>query len=304
MGNSSIIGFIGLGIMGKPMAGHLINAGYQLIVHDINLDSVQEMIDRGASQASSPREVAEKTSRIITMLPDSPDVEAVTFGENGLIEGTQKGTIYADMSSIAPSVAVKVAEALKKKGVECLDAPVSGGQLGAQEAILSIMVGGTKEVFDEFLPIFEKLGKTITLCGENGAGQIVKACNQIQVAMNFVGMAEAFVLGAKAGVDPGIILKVLSGGYAQTRVMDVRGPKLINGDFEPGFKSAFHFKDLNIIMKTATDFGVPLPVTSVVHSLYNAMVSKGRGDYDHSGIVTIIEDLAGVEARTNMKAEE
>ena len=304
MGNSSIIGFIGLGIMGKPMAGHLINAGYQLIVHDINLDSVQELVDKGASQASSPREVAEKTSRIITMLPDSPDVEAVTFGDNGLIEGAQKGTIYADMSSIAPSVAVKVAEVLKKKGVECIDAPVSGGQLGAQEAILSIMVGGKKEVFDEFLPIFEKLGKTITLCGENGAGQIVKACNQIQVAMNFVGMAEAFVLGAKAGVDPGIILKVLSGGYAQTRVMDVRGPKLINGDFEPGFKSAFHFKDLNIIMKTATDFGVPLPVTSVVHSLYNAMVSKGRGDYDHSGIVTIIEDLAGVEARTNMKAEE
>jgi len=170
--------------------------------------------------------------------------------------------------------------------------------VGAEQASLSIMVGGEQSDFDAFLPIFEKMGKTITLCGPSGSGQIVKACNQVQVAMNFVGMAEALVLGAKAGVDPAVILKVLSGGYAQTRVMDVRGPKIIEGDFTPGFKSAFHFKDLNIILKTAVDYNVPLPATSVAHALFNAMISKGRGDLDHSGVITILEDLAEVQART------
>ncbi|MCK4858677.1 MAG: NAD-binding protein, partial [candidate division Zixibacteria bacterium] len=168
---------------------------------------------------------------------------------------------------------------------------------------LSIMVGGKEEDFNIFMPVFKKLGKTITLCGKNGAGQIVKASKQIQVAMNFVGMAEALVLGAKAGVDPAIIIKVLSGGYAQTRVMDVRGEKVVNGDFEPGFKSRFHYKDLNIIMKTALDYKVPLPVTGVVHELFTAMMAKGRGDLDHSGIITVIEELAGIEARTKKKNE-
>ena len=298
MTNTRRIGFIGLGIMGKPMAGHLIEAGYELVVHDINREPIEEMASRGAREASSPKEVAEQANRIITMLPDSPDVEAVALGSHGLIEGVTEATIYADMSSIAPTFAVKVADEMKKKGVRCLDAPVSGGQVGAEQATLSIMVGGEKHSFKEFLPIFKKMGKTITLCGGSGAGQTVKACNQIQVAMNLVGMAEAFVLGSKVGVDPAIILKVLSGGYAQTRVMDVRGPKLIQGDFDPGFKSAFHFKDLNIILKTATEYGVPLPATSVVHALFNAMIAKGRGDLDHSGVITIIEDLAGIKART------
>ena len=160
------------------------------------------------------------------------------------------------------------------------------------------MVGGDEATFNEVMPIFEKLGKTITLCGPNGAGQTVKACNQIQVALNFVGMAEALVLGAKAGVDPAIIVKVLSGGYAQTRVMDVRGPRVIRGDFQPGFKSKFHYKDLNIIMKTSNDYNVPLPATAVAHELFNAMIAAGRGDLDHSGIITVLEDLAGVQART------
>jgi 2-hydroxy-3-oxopropionate reductase len=298
MADKGVIGFIGLGIMGKPMAGHLIKAGYELVVHDVNREPIKDLVSRGAREAFSPKEVAERVKRIITMLPDSPDVEEVALGPNGIIEGVKEGTIYADMSSIAPAVAVRVAQEMKRKGADCLDAPVSGGQVGAEQATLSIMVGGEQKIFDQFLPVFEKLGKTITLCGGNGAGQTVKACNQIQVAMNFIGMAEAFVLGAKAGVDPAIILKVLSGGYAQTRVMDVRGPKVVAGDFSPGFRSRFHFKDLNIIMKTATDYGVPLPVTSVVHALFNAMIAKGRGDLDHSGIITIIEDLAGVQART------
>jgi 2-hydroxy-3-oxopropionate reductase len=202
------------------------------------------------------------------------------------------------MSSISPRVTVRVAQELGALGMRCLDAPVSGGETGARNATLSIMVGGPEDLFEEVKPIFEVLGKTITLCGTNGTGQIVKACNQIQVALNFVGMAEAFVLGAKAGVDPAVILKVLSGGYAQTRVMDVRGPRLIHGDFEPGFKSKFHLKDLNIIMETAKDLNVPLPCTAITQQLFNALVCAGRGDLDHSAVITILEDLARVHART------
>jgi 2-hydroxy-3-oxopropionate reductase len=182
--------------------------------------------------------------------------------------------------------------------VRCLDAPVSGGEVGAQNATLSIMVGGSQELFNEVLPILQIMGKTVTLCGPNGAGQTVKACNQIQVALNFVGMAEALTLGAKAGVDPAIIIQVLSGGYAQTRVMDVRGPRAIHGDFEPGFKSRFHYKDLNIIMETARELLVPLPATAVAHELFSALLAAGRGDLDHSAVLTVLEDLAGVEART------
>jgi 2-hydroxy-3-oxopropionate reductase len=232
------------------------------------------------------------------MVPDSPDVETVALGPDGIIEAAREGLIYVDMSTIAPGVAVKVAEALGQKGVRCLDAPVSGGESGAQNATLSIMAGGPEDLFNEVLPVFEVMGKTVTLCGENGAGQTVKACNQIQVALNFIGMAEAFVLGAKANVDPAIILKVLSGGYAQTRVMDARGSKLIKGDFQPGFKSKFHLKDLNIIMETARELNVPLPCTAVARQLFNAIIASGRGDLDHSAVINIIEDLAKVEART------
>lgn len=295
------VGFIGLGIMGKPMAKHLIDAGYGLTVFDINTSAVDELVSYGAQRGNSPKDVAEKSNYLITVLPDSPDVESVALGENGILAGITSGVFYADMSSIAPVTAKKVAEELGKKGARCLDAPVSGGQLGAEQASLSIMVGGSQEDFDAFLPLFNKLGKTVTLCGPNGAGQTVKACNQIQVAMNFVGMAEALVLGAKAGVDPEIIVKVLSGGYAQTRVMDVRGPKVVEGDFTPGFKSKFHLKDLNIIMSTAKDYLVPLPATSVIHELFTSMVVKGNGDLDHSGIITVIEELAGVQARTKKK---
>lgn len=292
-----VIGFIGLGIMGRPMAGHLLKAGYALVVHDLNRQAVAELVAAGAAEAFSPREVAARSDVIITMLPDSPDVEAVALGPNGLIEGVRPGTLYADMSTIAPTVAVKVAQTLGAKGVRCLDAPVSGGEVGAINATLSIMVGGAEADFAAMQPVFEKLGKTITLCGPNGAGQIVKACNQIQVALNILGMAEALVLGAKAGVDPAIIHKVLSGGYAQSRVADVRGPKVLQGDFRPGFKARFHFKDLNIILKTGNDYGVPLPVTSLVHELFAALLAAGDGDLDHTAVITVLEKLAGVEAR-------
>ena len=292
------IGFIGLGIMGRPMAGHLLKAGYALVVHDVVRQAVVAAVEAGASAASSPREVAERSDVIITMLPDSPEVEAVALGPSGLIEGVRPGVLYADMSSIAPTAAVKVANALGERGARCLDAPVSGGEVGAINATLSIMVGGDEAAFEAMRPIFEKLGKTITLCGPNGAGQIVKACNQIQVALNIIGMAEALVLGAKAGVDPAIIHKVLSGGYAQSRVSDVRGPKVIQGDFKPGFKARFHFKDLNIILKTGNDYGVPLPVTSLVHELFAALLAGGKGELDHSAVITVLECLAGAEART------
>ena len=292
------IGFIGLGIMGRPMAKHLLDAGHELVVHDVNSEPVQELVSAGAEAASSPREIAEKSHVIITMLPDSPDVQLVALGSDGLIKGVSKGDIYVDMSTIAPSVAAAVAEAMGEKGVRCLEAPVSGGDVGAINATLSIMVGGDEATFNEMLPVFEEMGKTVTLCGPSGAGQTVKACNQIQVALNIVGMAEALVLGSKAGVDPAIIHQVLSGGYAQSRVSDVRGPRVIQGDFQPGFRGRFHFKDLNIVMKTGNDYGVPLPVTSLVHELFAAMLAAGRGDLDHTGVITVLEGLAGVEART------
>jgi len=284
--------------MGRHMSGHLIDAGYELNAFDVNAAAVKELAEKGAKVRANCMEVAANSAVVISMVPDSPDVEKVALGENGIITAAREGLIYIDMSTIAPAVSQRVAETLGRKGVRCLDAPVSGGEAGAQSASLSIMVGGEQALFEEMRPIFEVLGKTITYCGKSGAGQIVKACNQIQVAMNFIGMAEAFVLGTKAGVDPAIILKVLSGGYAQTRVMDVRGSKIIKGEFEPGFKSRFHYKDLNIIMDTARELKVPLPATAVAHELFSALLASGRGDLDHSAVIQVIEDLAGVEARS------
>ncbi len=292
------IGFIGLGIMGRPMSKHLLAAGYSLVVYDIAPAAVDELKAAGATAAASPREVAARSQVIISMLPDSPDVEQVALGPRGLIASAHPGLIYIDMSTISPGMAVRVSEELGKLGVGCLDAPVSGGETGAINASLSIMVGGPEDLYEEMLPIFQVMGKTITYCGANGAGQTVKACNQIQTALNMIAMSEALVLGAKAGVDPAIILKVLSGGYAQTRVMDVRGPKVIRGDFEPGFKSKFHYKDLNIIMETAKQLNVPLPATAIAHELFAALVASGGGDLDHSAVIKVFEDLAKVEART------
>ena len=297
-----VIGFIGLGIMGRPMAEHLLKAGYSLVVLDKNPIPVAELEALGAQPAAYPKAVAAQSSVIITMLPDSPDVELVALGEEGIVEGAVQGLVYVDMSSIAPTSAVKVAHALSEKGVRCLDAPVSGGQVGAQNAALSIMVGGDKDLFEAMLPVFRVMGKTVTHCGKNGAGQIVKACNQIQVALNIAGMSEALVLGAKAGVDPAVIIQVLSGGYAQNRVMDVRGPKVVHGDFQPGFKSRFHFKDLNIILNTGADFNVALPVTTTVHRLFAELLDAGGGDLDHTGLITVLEQMAQHEARTALKS--
>jgi 2-hydroxy-3-oxopropionate reductase len=292
------IGFIGIGIMGSHMSRHLMNAGYEVVAFDVYTPALDALVADGAAEGVSCADVAARSDVVITMLPDSPDVEKVALGEAGIIESAREGLIYIDMSTIAPGMAIKVSKTLGELGVRCLDAPVSGGEVGAQNAKLSIMVGGPSDLFEEVKPILGIMGGTVTLCGESGAGQTVKACNQIQVALNFVGMAEALVLGAKAGVDPAIIIQVLSGGYAQTRVMDVRGPMAIRGNFAPGFRSRFHYKDLNIIMDTATDLQVPLPATAVAHELFTALMATGRGELDHSAVLNIIEDMAGIQART------
>ena len=292
------IGFIGLGIMGKPMSRHLLQAGYVVVAHNRSRESAAELADAGAREAHSPKEVAENSDIVVTMLPDSPDVEEVALGPGGIIEGVSKGDIYVDMSTIAPSVALKVGKAMAGKGVRCLDAPVSGGDVGAQNATLSIMVGGEEDVFNTVKPVFEAMGKNIVLCGPLGSGQTVKACNQVLVAVTIAGVSEALTLGAKAGVDPANIVQVLSGGLARCGVLENRGERMVNGDFEPGFRIRLHYKDLNIIMKTGSDYNVPLPVTSIVHELFNLALAKNRGELDHSGLLTVVEDLAGVQART------
>jgi 2-hydroxy-3-oxopropionate reductase len=286
------IGFIGLGIMGKPMVANLMQAGYPLVVHDIQPERLVEAEAAGAQVVETPRAAAEASEVIITMLPDSPDVESVVMGEDGILEGVRSSQIYIDMSTISPAVAIQLAEELGKKGVASLDAPVSGGEVGAVNGTLSIMVGGEAAVLDQVRPILEAVGKTITLCGGHGAGQTVKACNQIQVAMNIVGMAEAFTLAANAGVDPAIVLQVLSGGYAQCRVMDVRGPKVVAGDFAPGFKARFHHKDLNIALQTANELSSPLPGTALAQQLFKALLAAGDGDLDHTALIRVVADRA------------
>ena len=291
------VGLIGLGIMGRPMAKNLLNAGYALVVHDIDREPVDELVGLGATEAPSPKEVASHSDVVITMLPDSPDVELVALGHEGVMEGIRPGSIYVDMSTISPTVALKTAEVGAQRGVKVLDAPVSGGDVGAQKGTLSIMVGGDEETFDEVLPIFQVLGKNIVLCGGNGAGQTVKACNQILVAITIEGVAEALVLAAKAGVDPAKVVQVLSGGLARCGVLDNRGQRIVNRDFEPGFRCRLHYKDLRIAIAAGQDYDVALPVTGLVHEMFKQMELSGRGDLDHSGLVTLIEDMSQIEVK-------
>ncbi len=295
------VGFIGLGAMGKPMAANLINAGYPVVVHNRSRAAVKELVTLGAGEAQTPQEVAERSDVFITCLPDGPDVKAVALGKDGLVAGAKPKGIFIDMSTIAPEVAIEVADRLGEKGVRCLDAPVSGGDVGAQQGTLSIMVGGEKDTFQEVKPILEVLGKTIVHCGGHGAGQTVKACNQIQVALNLMGMAEALVLGSRANVDPAIIVEVLSGGFAQSRVMDVRGPRVIKRIFEPGFKSRLHYKDLNIVRDTAHALNLSLPASALAHELFGAMQAQGWGDLDHSAIIRVIESLSAVVVATQQE---
>ena len=288
------IGFIGLGIMGKPMVRNLVKAGYEVVVHNRSRGAVDELTaDSGAvTAASSPKDVAAQVKTVITMLPDSPDVRDVVFGENGLIEALGDGSLLVDMSTIAPATAVEVSTALAERGATALDAPVSGGDKGAIAGTLSIMVGGAAEDFERAKPIFEAVGKTIVHVGAAGAGQTVKACNQVVVALNYAAVSEALVLGAKAGVDPEKIVQVLSGGLAASRVLEMRGPTMIQHQFEPGFRVNLHRKDLGIALSTGKEHEVPLPVTALVGQLFDAVAARGGGDLDHSALLSLFEDLA------------
>ncbi len=286
------VGFIGLGIMGKPMARNLMAAGYSLVVHNRSREVVDELSGEGAIPAGSPREVAAQVDTVITMLPDSPDVRDVVFGDDGLLSEMGQGKLLIDMSTISPVTAIEVDEALRANGASALDAPVSGGDKGAIAGTLSIMVGGRAEDFDRAKPLFEVLGKTIVHVGDAGAGQTVKACNQIVVALTFEAVSEALVLGSKAGVDPRKIVQVLSGGLAGNKVLELRGESMIDHNFQPGFRINLHRKDLGIAMAAGKSYDVSLPVTALVDQMFTAMVNAGRGDLDHSALLTHLEDLA------------
>lgn len=291
------LGFIGLGIMGKPMAKNLLKAGHSLVVFDINQEAVAEVAAAGAVAVSSPREVASQVPIVITMLPNSPQVKEVVLGTNGVLEGAQPGTIIIDMSSIAPLAAKEVAKAAAEKGVEMLDAPVSGGEPKAIDGSLSIMVGGKQDVFDKCKEILLSMGKSATLCGDIGAGNTTKLANQVIVALNIAAMSEALVLGAKAGVDPEAIFQAIRGGLAGSTVLEAKAPMVLDGNFKPGFKIDLHIKDLSNALETAKEIGVPLMLTSQVMEILQALKVDGKGQSDHSAIVQFYEKLAHFEAR-------
>jgi 2-hydroxy-3-oxopropionate reductase len=290
---AQVIGFIGLGIMGRPMARNLLKAGYPLVVHNRSRAAVDELGQAGAKIAGSPREVAAQSDVLITMLPNSPDVELVALGKDGIIEGARSGLLYADMSTISPIVSQKVGAALAAKGVKMLDAPVSGGEKGAIDAALSIMVGGDKAVFDALLPIFQAMGKTITLLGPLGAGGFTKLANQIIVAVNLTALGEALTLAKKAGLDREQTLTALGGGLAGSKCLEQKKANYVAGTYNPGFKIDLHYKDLGLVMDAARSLGVPLPATAVVQELFSALRVKGKGGLDHSAVITMLEDLAG-----------
>jgi 2-hydroxy-3-oxopropionate reductase len=293
---AQVIGFIGLGIMGRPMAKNLLKAGYPLVVHNRSRAAVDELAGAGAKAATSPKDVAAQSDVLITMLPNSPDVELVALGKDGIIEGARSGLIYIDMSTISPIVSQKVGAALATRGVKMLDAPVSGGEKGAIDAALSIMGGGEQALFDAMLPIFQTMGKTITRLGPLGAGGFTKLANQIIVAVNLTALAEALTLARKAGLDRELTLTALGAGLAGSRCLEQKKPNYLSNTYNPGFKIDLHYKDLGLIMDAARALGVPLPATAVVQELFNALRVRGGGGLDHSGIITLLEDLAGTSA--------
>jgi 2-hydroxy-3-oxopropionate reductase len=289
------VGFIGLGLMGKPMARNLMRAGYLLTVHNRSRGPVDELVAEGAVAAASPEEVAAQVEVVITCLPDSPDVELVALGPDGIIHGGHPGLTVIDMSTIAPAAAVRIAAKLAERGVRWLDAPVSGGDIGARQGTLAIMVGGDEEVFQDCLELFQAMGKNIVHVGGNGAGQVAKACNQIVVAGTMAAMGEALVLAAKAGADVERVVEAIRGGAARCWALEVRAPQILRRDLGPGFKARMQYKDLNIVLDAGKTYQVALPVTGAVRELYTAMLAAGRGELDNSAIVTVLEDLAHVQ---------
>lgn len=286
------VGFIGLGIMGGPMARNLIEAGYEVVLYNRTREKAEEVAKDGATVAGSPGEVAGSSGVIITVLSDSPQVEEVLTGEDGVFEGLEKGALLVDMSTISPVVTEELAKKAREHGASMLDAPVSGGQPGAEGGTLSIMVGGRKEDFERAGPLFEVLGETVTHVGPSGTGQVVKACNQIVVALTIQAVSEALVLGSKSGVAPEKVIEVLSGGLAGNKILDAKGENFLTHDFSPGFKLKLHHKDLGIALAAGREYGAPLPVTAVVDQVLETLVAKGLGSEDHSAILTFVEDLA------------
>ncbi|MEX0805996.1 MAG: 2-hydroxy-3-oxopropionate reductase [Candidatus Binatia bacterium] len=297
--SNPIVGFIGLGIMGKPMARNLIKAGYSLVLHNRSRGAVDELSKEGAQTAGSSKDVAERSEIIITMLPDSPDVELVYAGEQGIFSGVKSGSLLIDMSSISPIVARKLAADADKRGCDMLDAPVSGGEAGAIGATLSIMIGGKTASVERAMPILQALGKNIVHAGEAGAGQVTKAANQMVVGTTIAIVSEALVLAAKAGVDPAKVKQALLGGFAQSKVLEAHGQKMLDRNFTPGFRIRLHEKDMKIALAAGFEYGVPLMVTGQVAQMMSAMKSMGHGDLDHSGLVKLVEELANTELAHN-----
>jgi len=289
------VGYIGLGLMGKSIARNILKAGFPIFVHNRSRAAVDELVAEGATAANSPKEVAAQVDVVFTNLPDTPDVEKVVLGENGIIEGAHAGLVYVDNSTIKPASARSIAEKLAEKNVYALDAPVSGGDIGARNATLTVMVGGEASALEKAMPVLQAMGKTITHVGDSGAGQVAKAANQIMVAAQMVAMGELLVFSKKAGVDPRKVVEAIKGGAAQCWTLDVKPPRLFAGNRDPGFKAHMQLKDLKIILETAQEYHIPVPGTTENTKLFQQMIDLDMGELDNSAVVSVIEKMAGIE---------
>lgn len=298
------IGFIGLGIMGRPMAKNLVKAGYSLVVLDKNKASSDELIEMGAQGVATNLELAGQSEVIITMLPDSPEVQEVVLGEGGVIEGAKTGTTVIDMSSIAPLASREIYGVLKEKGIHFLDAPVSGGEGKAIDGSLAVMVGGDQEIFDQYYDLLMDMAGSVVHVGETGAGNVAKLCNQVIVALNISAVSEAMILAKKAGVDPERVCQAIRGGSAGSAVLEKKAPKIMDRNFQPGFKTDLHIKDLNNVMETAHGIGTPLPLTAQVMEIMQSIKADGRGGEDHTSIVKFYEKLSGVEVTRGIQQDD
>jgi 2-hydroxy-3-oxopropionate reductase len=292
---SERIGFIGLGIMGRPMAAHLLDAGYAVTVWNRTRSKMQALVERGAAAGESPKDIAARSDITITMVADTPDAVDVILGTEGVIHGARRGSVVVDMSTISPVATREIARQLGERGVEMLDAPVSGGERGAIDATLSIMVGGKPEVFERVLPVFQKMGKQIVHLGESGAGQVTKACNQLVLSLTLLGVAEALTLARKAGVDPAKVRAALLGGFAQSRVLELHGQRMLDRNFEPGFRTRLYHKDMGIVMETGRSVGMPLVGGALAAQLYQIAMNQGLEEKDYSVLARVVAGLAGVD---------
>jgi 2-hydroxy-3-oxopropionate reductase len=288
------VGYIGLGLMGKSIARNIMKAGFPLVVHNRSRQAVDELVAEGATPAATPAEVAARVDVIFTNLPDTPDVELVVLGERGILAGAHPGLVYVDNSTIKPAAARDIAARLAEAGVPAIDAPVSGGDIGARNATLAIMAGGEAAALETVMPVLLAMGKTVTHVGAAGAGQVAKAANQIMVAAQMVAMGELLVFSQKAGVDPRKVVEAIKGGAAQCWTLDVKPPRLFDGNRTPGFKARMQAKDLNIVLESAREYGVPLPGTAENAQLFNAMLQMGMGELDNSAVIGVLEALAGI----------